>query len=314
MSARKDKTTMQKRRRFRDSFAVWGGATATCVASLGLLTALSPTTVQAQQEQEKPAATTVPLASAADTREYEKVAVLDFAKLYKAQALESESLVTVRAVLGKRASLEMRHKVKLTIQRPDRFRAEVTLLNVDGSDNARYTILSDGAKVITYRPGKMQYSVATLADFLSDGGGQESFASMGVLGALLFSRDLADGIAQVTPQIADVILDSIRQGGGGFTIARETVENLPRTVVSFDDAKGGFKIRMHLREGSGEPMLADVSGKDKANEFRLTESVTRFDTMAAPDPSLFRFTPPAGVKKIEKVVVEIFPADKPENL
>lgn len=204
------------------------------------------------------------------------------------------SEVTIGAS-GEGAQFSYTERLDVTTKLPGKFRSEITMLNPDGKPGPKIILVADGQKVWTYRPGLKQYSVVTLAQFSKTSDDLPALALLcGIVGSLKSDKD----------DITDPA--SWDRRGTTMTVTNETVQETPYRLFTLKAVKEGYTFRFHVDPATGLIRRVSLGGKENGMDFSVTETVERQEAVAAPDPSLFRFTPPRGTKKVAKVAVGPF--------
>ncbi len=195
------------------------------------------------------------------------------------------------AMSGVSGGMTIAYKQSITVMGafPDKFRAEIAVLNQDGTPGARYLVVGDGLKAWTFRPGTNQYRVRSLSAFRA---ANDDMPSLGILCGLVSS----------VPEFGDLAV--LKLGGG--------------TVQVSDDAASGAKT-FHIGMGKGGPLMAfavdpqtaaftrlSLNGKDAGSTFDITETVSEFSVTPQSAAGIFVWSPPKGAAKVAALPIGPF--------
>lgn len=236
--------------------------------------------------------------------EYVAPSVEDLTLLRKAVAAVQKRPITITSDIKVKASgsgvlMTINETVKVSGVFPDRFRADVTLLDEDGKTAAaRFQVIADGKTVTTFRPGTKQYATQTVGAFHKD----FAMPVIGVVCGLIASGDpwLNEDMPIDTDTVA-VFLDALKSTGmileSGAGVGGQRVF-LMRSATTDTN---GFRVVMTTDPVTEGFTAMEMSGKQGDWKFAITETVrsmAKLPSFAAPV-----FDPPADAKKVAKLSI-----------
>ncbi len=196
-------------------------------------------------------------------------------------------------------SVTFHEQVHLVSQQPGKYHSDVTLVQQNGTPGAKYTIISNGAKVWVYQPGARSYCVLTRSAFQDD-----DISALGLLGSLVTD----------TTGAANGRLDLTGLTHSGLKIEASTDGSLLNTatgktdyrIFAITDPKQGFTLQLIVDPQTAQVHQLTMSGKQPQTTFNFSETISQQSPTAAQPASLFYFTPPPGVKRIKKISIGPF--------
>lgn len=225
-----------------------------------------------------------------------------FGDLMRTPALEARTETRMSGT-GQGFSFTSRQQHHVTVTLPYRFRAETAMVKEDNAAGAKYIAVSNGAKVITYRPGLKQYASVTRAAF--DDNGDEVLV-LGLYGALYFNRDLLKGFGAITPENQETVLQELRKDGTTLTGVTEMVEGRDLAMFTLFLAKEKITLRFRIDPRTSQIEELEMKVKEKNMDVTMFEKVLSRTPLQAPAAGTFEFTPPKGVKRVKSLSVEPF--------
>ncbi len=232
--------------------------------------------------------------------------------------------------VGKGLDFTGRERVRFTAKRPGKIRSDVMISLGDAPSGKHYITVADGAQIWVQRPGTRQYSVSrfNVADLIKDLNG------LGILGALFCNRDLLNGIGEIakvppeeSAQLAEQLVELLKKENidlsgttetvdgeempvytlvlrktlpiavskkeGDATVTRPSTEQVTRTYRFFVDPKQAVMRRL------------EVHALDKGMNLTMTETVVRQNATPILTKGEFKFVPPPGHTKTERITVDM---------
>lgn len=247
-------------------------------------------------EQTTPAKTTpvAPLTetiklSEEDTALYKKA--LGSIRSSKGLKIESDLSMTVE---GTGLKLTINENLKIAGRVPNLYRADLAVRPPTQVAPIRFAVIGDGKKIFIHRPGTKQYAVRP-----ARGTGDTDDTDP-------FETGLYFGFLVLSPGGEMANLDALRLGGGSVTVASEAVGGKDCRVFAISPTDNSFKIRIFINPGTTLVEQIEMEAKDGGNNILVKERITKQSLSAALSPTLFRFTPPTGTKKVPKLSVGDF--------
>jgi len=211
----------------------------------------------------------------------------------KSRGIQLESEVTM-LVEGQGLKVSIKENLKITGKSPNKYRADLAILPPAQSKPTRFTIVSNGSKVFTHRPGMKQYAVRPA----SGRGGSE----MNPFETGLFFGFLVIGTGQ--EEMSNV--DALRKGGGTISVATDTLDGKEYRVFAIAPPDNSFKMRFYVEPTSARIDQVEMRGKDNGQEILMTERVAKQSLTVPLTASTFVFIPPKGTKKVPAIDVSDF--------
>lgn len=197
--------------------------------------------------------------------------------------LRAESSLEVVLVSGQK--LEFDSEVALTVERPNR------MVAVREGAASNQTLNFDGENLTLYSPKEGYYAAAELPGTLE--------------GMLDFARDELDLSAPAADLLYRDAYESLTEGmTAGFVVGRDArVGGQSCTHLAF--RKPGVDLQIWVRNGERGarplPMKYVLTTTDLAAHPRFGVTIVEWNLDPRIDAGTFRFTPPAGAKRIEFV-------------
>jgi len=213
------------------------------------------------------------------------------AAIERAKALNSTSEMQIMASTQGTAFV-FKERLHLVTLRPQRFHSDITVLSGDGTPGTRYTVICDGDNVWTYQPGARRYAVTPCLDFFDN----NLSASLGVFGGMLAEGDLPGGL-----NLKKLTRSGVRVQGG-----TRSVDGVEYSVVVLSAPKQGMKLRFLLDPQTATIQRLDMAGRQRQVTFAITEQMLRQSSSPTLPAALFRFAPPPGVRRVEKISIGPF--------
>lgn len=186
----------------------------------------------------------------------------------------------LEVVLTSGQKLQFDNSVALTVERPNKLRA------VRKGEVADQVFYYDGNQLTLFNPDSNVYAVESVPGTLD--------------GALDFARDELDIVAPAADLIyADAYADLAADMESGFVVSEKAlIGGVACTHLAF--RKPGIDIQIWVRNGSEPlPLKYVLTTTDMLANPQFVVTLSGWDTKPRVEADHFRFTPPAGAKKIE---------------
>ncbi len=226
------------------------------------------------------------------------------ASLSHARTLQSSSEMRVNAQ-GAGASVTYRERIRITARKPNQFRSDVTLIRPDGQPGARYLVVCDGSHVWTYRPGLGQYSVSSREAFENR---DNDFPALGLYAGALFLSNAGVVAAFTGDSSRDAEQTRAGLSAMGMTLnsRAQTVGNVEYRVYTLNMGRDSFTYKFYVLPQTASIAQVEMKTRQQSLEMQVGERVTGSAPGIAPSASLFRFSPPAGARRVDQINIQPF--------
>lgn len=186
---------------------------------------------------------------------------------------------TLEVVLKSGQKIEFNHTAKLSVQRPDRLRAERS------GDLVEQLFVYDGKSLTLHNPDANVFAQLAAPDTLE--------------GMLDFARTALDIVAPagdlVYRNAYDILMDGVTDG---FVVGQAVVEGVLCDHLAFRAPHVDLQVWVQRGE-QPLPRRIVITTRDLANAPQFAVTMTRWDLKPAFDQQTFSFTPPAGAKRLD---------------
>lgn len=265
-------------------------------AAAALGTLLLPGAARAQTPPETPPAVT-PLAAPLDLGPLRKA----FGALRGSPSLQAQTEMRMD-IAGPGMTAVIRESIHVTLKRPNKFRSEVTLRKPDGGAGAKYTVVSDGAQVWTYRPGTKQYSVVSRAAFEK---ANDDFPVLGLFGSF-HTNPMVEAIVTLPEGADQAFVAALKEDGSTFTGGPETVDGAELYAYTMVLTKEQITMRFFVEPRAARLARLEMKMKEGDLDIQMTETIRASSATPTLTAGTFQFTVPPGVQKVKKLSVEPF--------
>ncbi|HLP87557.1 MAG TPA: hypothetical protein VK184_02985 [Nostocaceae cyanobacterium] len=208
---------------------------------------------------------------------------------------ESQSLITAKT-RGGTVLIELSSKT--IAQSGAKFRSEITF--GEDEDKASYVVVSDGEQVWIYHPKLKQYSITSTDEF------KEVFLiGMSSVLFMQFPEESREIIAQ--NQSSKSVLEALGLlDNSSLKVEQGIINNQQMSVYKYFNAEDGFNISSFIEPATGILKQLQFGGESSGYDILITEK----NIQRTPEPEItnetFKFIPPAGVKKVDSLSIEMF--------
>jgi hypothetical protein len=191
----------------------------------------------------------------------------------------AETRNSLEIVLKSEQKIEFNHQTRLSVQRPNKLRAERT------GDLVEQLFVYDGTSLTLHNPKDDAYAQVAAPDTLE--------------GMLDFARTELDIVAPAGDLIYanayDILMDGVTEG---LVVGKAVIEGVRCDHLAFRAPH--VDLQVWLEEGA-QPLLRRmvITTRDLANAPQFAVTVTKWDLKPDFRAQTFAFTPPAGAKKID---------------
>jgi hypothetical protein len=195
------------------------------------------------------------------------------------QRISIETRNSLEVVLKSGQKIEFNHKATLSVQRPNKLRAERT------GDLVEQLFIYDGKALTLYSPGTKAY--ATVA------------APATLEGMLDFARTTLDIVAPAGDLIYknayEVLMENATQS---FVVGKAVIEGVRCDHLAFRTPITDWQI--WIQEGAQPlPRKMVITTRDMVNAPQFSVTATKWNLQPRFNASTFAFTPPAGATKVD---------------
>jgi len=188
---------------------------------------------------------------------------------------------SLEVVLTSGQKIQFAHTARLSVQRPNKLRADRT------GDLVEQSFYYDGKSLTLHNPGEKYYA---------------SVAAPGTLEEMLdFARSKLDIVAPagdlINKNAYDVLMTDVTQG---FVVGKSVVEGVRCDHLAFRAPHVDWQI--WIQEGKEPlPRKLVITTRDMANAPQFSVVVTKWNLKPTFTARTFTFTPPSGAKRVEFV-------------
>ena len=200
-------------------------------------------------------------------------------------------------------SATLREDLQVISRRPGHFHASLTQYDIPGGLPKKVVVVSNGASVWIYRPGRRQYSVMSFTAF------QQADSDIPTLGLVMGGfylgdgQPLADAFRSITATNSAEIISAL--GGLDIVIARQTksVGGQDDYVYSLTLTKRERVYQFYVNSQTNALARVDLAGSQDGTHLTYREEVFQLTPRPAAPNSQFVFAPPSGVVKAAGVSI-----------
>jgi hypothetical protein len=191
----------------------------------------------------------------------------------------AETRNTLEIVLKSGQKIEFNHQARLSVQRPNRLRAERT------GDLVDQVFVYDGRSLTLYNPGDKVYAQVAAPDTLE--------------GMLDFARTKLDLFAPAGDLIYtnayDILMDGVTDG---FVVGKAVIEGVRCDQLAFRAPH--VDLQIWIQEGAQPvPRRMVITTRDLPNAPQFAITMTKWNLKPAFGAQTFTFTRPAGAKQVD---------------
>lgn len=208
------------------------------------------------------------------------------------------SHTTIR-MTGTRAgvSVMLREDIQIVCKYPNRFHAVLTQYDSSGGPQKKLVVISNGARVWTYRPGLAEYSVTSFAAWKQTDNGIPTLGL--VIGGFYLGagRPLMQAFHSITPANNAEVQTALQQME--ITLSRQvkSASGQDAYVYSLTLAKQDLAYQFYVGSQTNALVRVDLIGTQGNIQFFYREDVTRIAPDTAVSASTFAFVPLAGSRQ-----------------
>jgi len=186
---------------------------------------------------------------------------------------------TLEIVLKSGQKIEFNHTARLSVQRPNKLRAERT------GDLVHQEFVYDGKSLTLHTPRDKAYAQVAAPDTLE--------------AMLDFARTKLDIVAPAGDLIAknayEVLMDGVTDG---FVVGKAVIEGVRCDLLAFRAPH--VDLQIWIQEGV-QPLVRRfvITTRDLPNAPQFAVTVTKWNLKPTFTAQTFSFTPPAGAKKVD---------------
>jgi hypothetical protein len=204
-------------------------------------------------------------------------AATDFVASQKALAADTRN--TLEIVLTSGQKIQFAHTAKVSLQRPNKLRAERT------GDLVNQVFYYDGKSLTLSNPGEKYYATVAAPPTLEE--------------MLNFARTSLDIVAPAGDLLQrnayDILMTDVTSG---FVVGKGIVEGVRCDHLAFRAPHVDWQI--WIEDGARPlPRKLVITTRDVMNAPQFAVVVTRWDLQPKQTDAMFTFTPPVGAKKVE---------------
>jgi hypothetical protein len=186
---------------------------------------------------------------------------------------------TLEVVLNSGQKIEFNHAARVSVQRPDKLRAERT------GDLVDQVFVYDGKSLTLHNPQDKAYAQVAAPDTLE--------------GMLEFAQTKLDIVAPAGDLINDNAFDILMDGvTDGFVVGKAMIEGVRCDHLAFRAPH--VDLQVWVQEGAQPlPRKLIITTRDLPNAPQFAVTITQWDLSPTFDAQTFTFTPPAGANKVD---------------
>lgn len=186
---------------------------------------------------------------------------------------------TLEVVLNSGQKIEFNHAARVSVQRPDKLRAERT------GDLVDQVFVYDGKSLTLHNSQNKAYAQMTAPDTLE--------------GMLEFARAKLDIVAPagdlINKDAFDILMDGVTDG---FVVGKAMIEGVRCDHIAFRAPH--VDLQVWVQEGAQPlPRKLIITTRDLPNAPQFAVTITQWDLSPTFDAQTFTFTPPAGANKVD---------------
>jgi hypothetical protein len=192
-----------------------------------------------------------------------------------------DTRIALEVVLFSGQKIEFNHTGRQSVQRPDRLRAERS------GDLAEQLFVYDGATLTLFNPAENVYATTPVPATLE--------------AMLDYARTTLDLVAPAGDLVYKNAYEILTDGLiSGFIVGKGVIDGVRCDHLAFRGPVTDWQI--WIQEGAQPlPRKLQITTRDVFNAPQFSVTMTRWDLQPRFDDQTFRFTPPAGAKRIDFV-------------
>jgi hypothetical protein len=216
--------------------------------------------------------------------------------LERSPALEIKSEVTITGA-GEGIRRNLRERIQFARISGHRFRASASTTATGNRVTAVYATVCNGAKVWTVAPGEGEYAEISQADFCQPSNVGSRVAALGLIGALLVSRDQsgADGLQDFATVIAQT-----GRSAGAIIVNGKRVRELTSVI-------GGNRVSLDVDPTTDMLVRLVFTGNTPRLNFNVVETLQGPPLKPKLPDKAFQFTPPHGLRQVLSIPIGFLP-------
>jgi hypothetical protein len=186
---------------------------------------------------------------------------------------------TLEVVLKSGQKIELNHIARMSAQRPNKLRAERS------GDLVNQVFVYDGQSLTLHNPQDKAYAQVAAPDTLE--------------GMLDFARTQLDIVAPAGDLIGKNAYDNLMDGvTDSFVVGKAVIEGVRCDQLAFRAPH--VDLQLWVQEGAQPlPRRLVITTRDLPNAPQFAVTMTKWDLKPTFNAQTFRFTPPAGAKKVD---------------
>ena len=199
--------------------------------------------------------------------------------LAKQQQFSAETRNTLEVVLKSGQKIEFNHQARMSVQRPNKLRAERT------GDLVDQLFVYDGKTLTLSNPQAKAYAQVAAPDTLE--------------AMLEFARTQLDIVAPagdlLNKNAYDILMDGVTDG---FVVGKAVIEGVRCDHLAFRAPH--VDLQVWIQEGAQPlPRKMVITTRDLPNAPQFAVTMTKWNLKPTFGAQTFTFTPPAGAKKVD---------------
>ena len=203
-------------------------------------------------------------------------------------------------------SFTFHEHARIVAKRPGRFRADLVQLSTDNAPQQRLTVISNGVKVWTYRPGTRQYSVMSYKAFQD---ANDDVTTLGLAMGSFFLGDgyaLAQGFQGITKDNSAEVLAALTETGVALSSKAQSLNGTDGRVYRMDMTKQSLTYVFTVDPTANALRRVELTGTEKGMQIAFHEDLALLTPLTTLPKDTFTFTPPPGTTKVALVPVDPF--------
>jgi len=214
----------------------------------------------------------------------------------------SDSRMEIEGEYGA-ANVKFTVNINTSVKAPNQFRSEISFPGNNGVPVRRYTVISNGKQVWTYRPDARQYAVSSYAEFdRSD----NSFL-IGLLPSLYLNLfpSVQESIASGSFDYKD-LLTQLQADSNGVKWKKQNIEGKEYYLYGIDEPKSAYQFNFFVEPETATIKQIQLEGREKEMNIIVKDKIIRRvenPTLAA---NTFTFSPHRGVKRVKTISINPF--------
>jgi hypothetical protein len=222
-----------------------------------------------------------------------------FVNFLTSKNYRSDSQMEIGGQYGS-ANVKFNVNINTIVKAPKQFRSEISFPGNNGTPVRRYTVISNGKEVWTYRPDARQYAVSSYAEF---DGSDNSFL-IGLLPSLYLSlfpsvqESIASGSFDYKDVLAELEVDS-----AGVKWKKQNLEGKEYYVYGIDEAKSDYQFNFFVEPETATIKQIQLEGREKEFNIIVKDKIIRRVENPTIAANTFSFSPPRGTKRVKTISI-----------